>query len=354
VWTPSELAAVLGPERGRKAAQWYGVTEEGNFEHGSSALWRPIQAEDLASKLGVELNALESDMEAARAELLAARSKRVPPLKDDKVLASWNGLMISALAQAHQVLGERRFLSAASAAARHVLTRMRQKDGRLFATARNGRAHLNAYLDDYAFVIQGLIDLYESDFDPGWVRSALELNDVLTERFEDQENGGYFSTGTGHEELIARLKSPQDGALPSGAAVQVLNLLRLAELTGREELAAQAERTLVSMGALANRYAPAVSQLMLAVDFLAAGPREIVIAGEKDAPAVASMLAVVRGTFLPQRVVALCDPRADTELMPLLAEKSAPEGGARGYVCRNYACQAPVESAEALRSQLRP
>ena len=351
-WTPDELIGVLGNQHGLWAAEWYGVTEEGNFEHGTSALWRHDPAQKVAERLQVPLNELEPAMERARAQLFEVRDKRVHPATDDKVLAAWNGLLISALAQAYQVLEEPRFLAAAQRAARYVTGHMRQEDGRLFATARNGRAHLNAYLDDYAFMIQALIDLYESDFDSDWLREALALNTVLTDRFEDPELGGYFTTANDHEKLLARLKAPHDGALPSGNGVQALNLLRLAELTGQGPLAKQAQRTILSVGGLVNRYPQGFSQLLLAVDYLAAGAREIVIAGETGSPPVAAMLKVVRGRLLPQRVVALAHPGADVELMPLLAERSAPQGSARAYVCQNYACKQPVDTPEDLLVQL--
>ncbi len=353
VWTPDELVEVLGAKHGAWAAAWFGVTEEGNFEHGKSALWRHDAPEVVAATLQVKLEELEPAMEAARAKLLEARAKRVPPGKDDKVLASWNGLMISALAQTTQVLGDERYVDAARTAARYVLEHMRQDDGRLFATARKGKAHLNAYLDDYAFLIQGLLDLYETDFDAGWLHEAIALNAILRERFWDDDEGGYFTTGRDHEKLIARLKSPMDGALPSGMAVQALNLLRLAELTGDADQASLASKTIQSSGELLNRYPQAFSQMLLAVDLLAAGPREIVIAGEPGSEAVNAMLREVRGTFLPQRVVALAHEGADSKLIPLLEGKTAAEGGARAFVCRNYVCDLPVDTVEQLRAQLR-
>ncbi|MCC7011288.1 MAG: thioredoxin domain-containing protein [Planctomycetes bacterium] len=351
-WTPNELAQVLGAKHGAWAAEWYGVTHEGNFEHGRSALWRPDSPQDVAARLHVGVVELESAMRDARAKLLAVREQRVRPHTDDKVLASWNGMLISALAQAHQVLGDARFLEAAQRAARYVLVGMRAADGGLLATARAGRAKLNAYLDDYAFTIQGLIDLYEADFDPHWIREALALEGVVEARFRDELNGGYFTTSHDHETLIARLKAPHDGALPAGQSVHALNLLRLAELTGRGQLAQSVERTIRSVGALANRYPAAFSQLLVAVDFLAVGPREIVIAGELADSTTRDFLRSVRSTFLPQRVVALADARADLELMPLLDGKSAPAGHARAFVCRNYACQEPARDARELLEQL--
>ncbi len=352
VWTPAELEAELGVAVGRRAAAWWGVSPEGNFEHGTSALWRPEAPEDVARGLGVTVEELEVEMAAARAMLLAARARRVRPATDDKVLAGWNGLMISALAQAWQVLGEHRFLDAARRAARYVLAHMRSENGRLFATARGGRAHLEAYLDDYAFLVQALIDLYESDFDPRWIEEALALCDVVEREFAEREAGGWFTTGANHEHLIARLRSVHDGALPAGSGVQVLNLLRLTELTGRAVLARAAERAIVSLGALVNRHPVAFSQLLIAVDFLAAGPREIVIAGERGSAAVEALLEAVRCRFLPQRVVALAESQADSALLPLLDGKSAPAGGARAYVCRNWACSEPVQTPAALAAGL--
>ena len=353
VWTPAELEAVLGPKHGAWAEAWFGVNDTGNFEHGTSALWRHQPAEAVAKTVGADLTELEEAMAEARGKLFVEREKRIRPGQDDKILASWNGLMISALAQTWQVLGDDRFLDAARASARFVLEQMRQEDGRLFATAREGKAHLNAYLDDYAFMIQGLIDLYESDFDTRWLQEALALNSILKERFWDETNSGYFTTGKDHEQLIARLKGPHDGALPSGNGVQALNLLRLAELTGKEEFAGEAQETIQSVGELLNRYPQAFSQMLFAVDVLAVGPREIVIAGQPGSEAVEAMLREVRGTYLPQRVVALAHEGADAELIPLLEGKTAEEDRARAFVCRNYVCDLPVEEVQALRAQLR-
>ncbi|MCE9595531.1 MAG: thioredoxin domain-containing protein [Planctomycetes bacterium] len=352
VWTPSELARELGAKHGAWAAAWYGVTDEGNFEHGTSALWRNASAAEVAAGLHVDVAELENAMTHARRKLLDVRGARIAPATDDKVLVSWNGLMISALARAHQVLGEPRFLAAARRAAEFVLTTMRRPDGSLFATARGTRAHLNAYLDDYAFYSQALLDLYESDFDPRWIREALALADIVTQRFEDAEKGAFFTTASDHERLIARLKSPQDGALPSGNGVHVLNLLRLAELTGRRDLAAQAERALVGLGGLLNRFPAGLGQMLLAVDFLSAGPREIVLAGAPGARELDDMLALVRGRFLPQKVVAIVGANADRKQMPLLEGREPPSSGARAWVCRNWTCRQPVDSAAALSAEL--
>jgi hypothetical protein len=352
-WTPEELDQVLGSERGLWAAEWFGVTPEGNFEHGRSALWRHDTANDIAARLKIDAAELIDAMGEVRQALFETRAKRVAPGTDDKVLTGWNGLAISALAQSCQVLGEGRYLDAARGAARYVLDHMRQENGRLFATARAGRAHLNGYLSDYVFLIQGLVDLYETDFDEGWIRSALELEAIVEEDFLDREGGGYFTTGKKHEELIARLKDPHDGALPSASSVHALNLLRLAELTGAGRLASMAESCIRAVGELVNRYPSAFSQLLLAVDNLAVGGREIVIAGERDDAAVREMLAVVRSTYLPQRVVALAHAGANADVLELVRGRAAESGRARAYVCRNYACDVPATTPDELRRQLR-
>ncbi len=351
-WTPGELDEALGNELGRWTAEWFGVTPEGNFEDGRSALWRHDEAADVAARLSIDTSELIEAMRGAREELLRVRGERVRPSTDDKILVSWNGLAISALAQAYQVLGTARYLDAARTAASYVLEEMRQEDGRLFSTARGGTAHVNAYLADYAYLIAGLIDLYESDFDERWVRAAIELESVLEERFFDREKGGYFTTGTDHESLIARLKEPQDGALPSGNGVQVSNLIRLAELTGESRLASLAEACIRSVGGLVNRYASAFTQYLLSVDHLAVGGREIVIAGEPDDPGVRTMLERVRKTYLPQRVVALAHGGADPDLLPLIENRGAGASGPQAFVCRNYTCELPVGTPEALAEQL--
>jgi len=352
VWAPEELAAVLGPRWGYHAAEWYGVTAEGTFEHGRSVLCRQAPAVQVAARLHLPLDELVEEMRRARPRLLEARARRSAPSRDDKVLASWNGLMISALAKSSQVLRKREHATAAGNAARFVLERMRQPDGRLFATFRAERAHVNACLDDYAFLVAGLLDLYETDFDPAWIREALALDAIVEARFEDSTRGGVFTTARDHERLIARLKSVHDGALPAGSGVHSMSLLRLAELTGRRDFAERAERAITSVAVLANSRPTAFSSLLTAVDFLAAGPLEVVVAGPPGDPAVEEMLAAVRASRRLQRVVAVSDSRADVRLLPLLEGRTHATGRTRAYVCRNYACGAPLRSAEELEHAL--
>jgi len=347
-WTPAELRELLGPELGDRAAVWFGVREGGNFEGGASVLSRPDPAERLAQQLGLELGALVESMREARARLFAARARRVAPGTDDKVLVAWNGLAISALAQAAQVLGEARYAAAARRAAEFVWGALRTAEGKLLATYRAGRAHIEAGLDDHVFLLQGLLDLYETDFDPSWLARARALEIEVEGRFADREHDGFFTTADGQADLIARLKGPQDGALPSGNAVHVLNLLRLAELTGEVELAQKAQRTLLAQAELLNRYPAAFSQMLTAVDFLQRGPVEVVIAGQLGDAAFEALLREMREHFLPSRVAAATHARADPGRIPLLRDRPPPARGALAYVCRNYACRAPVSDPAAL------
>ncbi|MFI5308124.1 MAG: thioredoxin domain-containing protein, partial [Polyangiales bacterium] len=354
-WTPDELFEVLGRRQGLWAATYFDVTAEGNFENGKSALFRRLTSEEAARELGVAEPELEASMRDARVKLLQARAQRVAPATDDKVLASWNGLMLSALCTAHQVLDRPRYLQAARRAASYVLGGMRTPDGGLLATARGGRAHVDACLDDYVFVTQGLIDLYESDFDPRWLREALALCELVEARFADRERGGYCTTSDAHEALIARTKTVHDGALPSGAGVQALNLLRLSELCGRPALREKAQGVFEAQAALANRHPRSFAALMLALDFVQRRPREIVISGEPSSDGVAAMLRVVRHSFLPQRVVALASHDADEALLPLVqGRKPQPRAASTlAYVCRDFRCDAPVSSPDALAALLR-
>jgi uncharacterized protein YyaL (SSP411 family) len=352
VWTRAELVSVLGAEQAHIVATYYDVTEAGNFEHGKSVLWIPRPASDIAAQLGISQDELMRQVTDAKARLLDVRGQRVRPGTDDKVLTGWNALFVSALAMAHQVLDEPRYLAAAKRCMGFVLAKLTQPDGTLYGTTRAGRAHVDAGLDDYAYTIQALCDLYESSFDESYLERALIFKDMLEERFSDQVLGSYFTTAADQDDLIVRLKSSHDGALPSGAAVQALNLARLAAFTGKSDLRGRAESALFAQGGIAQRAPYAFSHLLIAEDFLRGNPREVVIAGQPDAPETRAMLRVVRGMFRPQRVVALAHSGAATALLPLLEGKTAGPTGARAYVCEDQRCLAPVDSPETLQTQL--
>jgi len=352
VWTKAQLQEVLGEPLAQLAAAYYDVTEVGNFEQGKNVLWVPRPLNEVASMLSITPEQLAEDIARAREKLSAARSQRIRPQTDDKVLTAWNGLMVSGLALAYQTLGEPRYLDAARSCIDFIFSALSTAEGKLYGTWRQGRAHVNAGLDDYAFVAAALCDVYESTFDVDYVRRALSLTEYVEQHFADPEHGGYFTTSDDHETLIARLKSTQDGALPAGAAVHTLNLLRLSALCSRRDLRERAEQSLESLGALAQRVPTAFAQLLIAFEFLRSDPCEVVIAGEPSDPQVQALLASVRSTFRPERVVALAHAGADASLIPLLNDKAPGPHGAQAFVCHNEHCHAPVSSPVELREEL--
>src|SRR5512135_1277269 len=280
VWTLAEVNEVLGPDRAKTFASVYDVTEGGNWEH-KNILNLPKPIATSAKLLGKDEATLRAELDEDRARLLAVRDRRVPPGKDTKVLTSWNGLMIAALAEGGRVLKDARYLEAARRAAAFLLDRMRAGDGRLLHTFKDGQAKLNAYLDDYADLFDGLTRLYETTGEPRWMTSALELAGVMIAEFADAEHGGFFYTGKSHEALIARQRDFMDNATPSGNAMAATALLRLGALTGRDDLAEAGRKTLEAVQALMERAPMAAGQSLVALDFLLAAPRELaIIAGD--------------------------------------------------------------------------
>jgi len=335
VWTPAQIREVLGDEAG-PVLDHYGVSEKGNFE-GSNILHLPGGA-DSPEPPGLA---------AARQALLEARAQRVWPGLDDKRLASWNALAIAALADAGAVLGREDYLDAARAAAEFVLTELRDDNGNLLRTYKDGRAHLNAYLEDHAFLLEALLALYEATFEQRWLEQARALAETTIERFGDPERGGFFSTSSDHEELIARRKEVGDHPIPSGNSSAALGLLRLAALTGERRYAEWAEGVFALFGKPAVEHPDAFAHMLRALDFNLSPSREVALVGDD----LDQLAAVVRERFRPRLVLA-GGPEGAAE-PPLLAGRTAVDGKAAAYVCENFACQLPVTGAEELRKLLR-
>jgi len=340
VWTPAEVRDVLGGPEGEALCALYGIDEEGNFE-----------GKSIPNLLGGADEDRVREIAPLRARLLAARARRVRPATDDKVLTSWNGLMIGAFARAWQAFGRDEDLAAAHRAARFVLAELASEDGRLRATWRAGTARLNGYLDDYAFLARGLLDLYECDFDREILRASAALTRTALERFGDGA-GGFHFTSDDHETLLARTRSVHDGALPAGSGVAAEVLARLAVHTGDDAFAAGAEAALVALRPEVERAPSAFAALLAAADFLAGPTPEIVVAGSLDLPATRALLETVRRVYLPSRVVAWTDGDEDGPGPPLLRGKRAPAGLALAFVCRRTACEAPDADPDALEARL--
>jgi uncharacterized protein len=325
VWTEPELRDALG-ERYDEAVAYF----------------RPRPFED-----GLILEArgpAPDDLAEIRAALLAARAPRVRPGLDDKRLTSWNALMISALAQAGAVLGREDYLDAAVACASFVLSELRDSDGRLLRTWKDGRGRLDGYLEDHAYLLEALITLYESTFDPRWYREAVTLADTMIERFSDTERGGFFTTAVDHEPLAARRKDLEDSPIPSGNSAAAFGLLRLALLAGEGKYERHALGVLHLLFALAGRHPHAFGHVLQAADFYLAPVREVAIVGPHAEP----LLEVVRASYRPHLVLA----GGVADGVPLLEGREPVDGQAAAYVCEHFVCQAPVTSADALAAAL--
>jgi uncharacterized protein YyaL (SSP411 family) len=343
-WTVAELSEALGAELTEPAIAYFGVTEHGNFEHGFNVL--EARGPEPAPERLAEI----------RSTLLHRRSSRVRPGLDDKRLTSWNALMVAALADAGAVLGRSEYLEAAVACASFLLADLRDDAGRLLRTWKQGEGRLPAFLDDHAYLLEALITLYESTFEPRWYREAVTLADTIIERFSDHERGGFFTTADDHEQLPARRKDLEDSPIPSGNSAAAFGFLRLALLSGEGKYERHALGVLRLMYPLAVRHPTAFGHLLRAVDFYLAPVREVAIVGP-DAEADA-FVAVVRSEFRPHLVLAGGEgaPTAGGSeplaAVPLLEGREPVDGHAAAYVCEHFVCKAPVSKPEELRAAL--
>ncbi|MBP1690086.1 MAG: Thioredoxin domain containing protein, partial [Deltaproteobacteria bacterium] len=283
VWTPDEVAAAVGSEHAEIVCRFYDVTPAGNFEH-KNILNCPADLEQLAAILQRPAGEIATIVTGARARLLSARLQRVAPARDEKILTSWNALMIGAFAEAYKVLGEDAYREAADRAVRFIDTNL-YREGRLLRTWTAGEAKLDGYLDDYAFLVNALLDLYEGTADLALVTRAAELATTILDRFEDPEHGGFFFTGTGHEALVHRPKPVFDGSIPSGNSAAVQGLLRLFHYLGDERFLTAAERAMRSFGAGMAKNPFGFAHMIGVADFYLRKPREIVIVGRLNDPA---------------------------------------------------------------------
>ncbi len=335
VWTPAQVREVLGDEQAEPVIEFYGITEQGNFE-GANVLHLPGGAGAPAP----------DGLEEARRALFEARAQRVRPGLDDKRLTSWNALAIAALAEAGSVLGREEYLAAAGDCAEFLLTSVRDEDGRLLRTFKDGEARLNAYLEDHSFLLEALLTLYESSFEERWFVAARELAETTIERFGDPERGGFYSTSVDHEELIARRKEVGDHPIPSGNSSAALCMLRLAALTGERGYEKQATGVLGLFSKPAVQHPEAFAHLLRALDFLVSPTREVALVGED----VSELSAVVRSELRAHLVLA-AGPEGSEE-PPLLAGRTEVEGRPAAYVCENFACRLPVTDPKKLRDEL--
>jgi hypothetical protein len=349
VWTRAEVARLVDPADLDLVCRYWDISEEGNFE-GKNIPHVTLSLEQAAKMFGREPAEAAAAIDKARRQMLAARAERVPPLRDGKILASWNGLMIGTLAEAGRVLRAPRFVEAAVRGAGFIWTHM-HAGGKLLHGWAAGQAKHVAYLDDHAFVAGALVDLFEATGDRLHLDRALELVAALETRFHDATAGGYFFTAHDEERLIARSKSGADGALPSGNAVAALVLLRLHHLTGEAQHRSRAEEILRLYHEEASKNPFAYASYLHALEFYLQGPVEVAVVGRRGAPEVEALWAAVAGSYLPNRVLVGAEPG---EREPLAPARDRPTVGDRAtaYVCRAFTCSAPVTEPTALRPLL--
>jgi uncharacterized protein YyaL (SSP411 family) len=354
VWTPAEMEAVLSPDEWRLARAYYAVSDEGNFA-GKNVLHTPQPLSEVARATGVSPDAAEPLLRSARAKLYAARQQRVPPHTDRKILPAWNGLMISAFARGAQLLGDPADADSARRAAEYVLGRMTTGSGELQRSALDGQASGEAYLDDYAAMIGGLLDLYEATFDPRWLRAAIGYERVVEQRFRDTVNGAYFLSAADAEPLLARSKPDYDGGEPSANSIMLLDLLRLHELTGDDRYRERAAALLRAFATNLNQQPDALPAMLGGLDFWLDRPKEIVIAVPNNAGEAAPLLERLRGVYVPNRVVTVVseeDRSALAQLAPIVADKVARGGRPTAYVCEQRSCELPTADPDVFARQL--
>ncbi len=354
VWTPAQMAAVLDPDDRALLEAFYGVTSAGNFD-GATVLHTDKPLAEVAGKLGIAPDSARVRLERGRQALLAARRQRVPPHTDRKVLPAWNGLMISAFARTGAALNEPEYVAAAARAAAYVLEAMTH-DGRLRRSALDGAASGDGYLDDYAFMIAGLLDLYEATSDPRWLRAAVGFEGIVDTHFRDAKGGAYFLPPDDGEALLAREKPAYDGAEPSGNSVMVLDLLRLHELTGTERYRNRAEAALRALGPHLTEDPVAMPRLLSGVDFWLDRAKQIVIVVPEDRAEAEPFLTRLGTTFVPNRVVVTVagrDVNDTAQQIPLVADKVSQHGKPTAYVCEQRQCALPTTDPAVFATQIQ-
>ena len=351
VWTRDEIKEVLGKEKGTPFCAYYGVAQQGNFEGGASVLSIASTLEKVSQLYGMDFKDLEKVLAEGRQKLYLEREKRVRPGRDEKILTSWNGLMISGFVDGFKVTGNEQYLDGAKEAAHFILQEMR-KNGSLMRVFNKGKGQVIGYSEDYAFFIQALIDLYEATFELGWLKEADDLNRRMIHQFWDERNGGFFFTGKENESLIARSKNPYDNAIPSANSITVFNLIRLGYLTGEKSLKQKADQTFHLFYNFLDQHPSGFTQMLSGLSFFL-NPEEIGVIGPKNDLKTKSMLKEIYLAYLPNKILSLRDPREPIEgnWFPFLMEKGITEVPTT-FVCKGFTCLPPVKDEKELRKIL--
>ena len=345
---------LLGDGVGEIFCRYYDVTDVGNFEH-RNILHPTLTLEQLAKLFRREVDETARLLAEARYKLFVEREKREKPLRDDKILTNWNGLMLLAFIEAYKVLGDPRYLEVAQKTTEFILQHLCQ-DGRLLHCYKDGQAKFNAYLDDYSFLTAALIDLFEATFDPDHLDRAVGLTDIMLDLFWDDGEGGFFYTSKDQDDLIIRSKAAYDGSIPSGHSVAVHNLLRLFHYTERSEYVERAEKVLKLFYEAMEQNPFGFSYMLCALDFSLHKPKEIILLGPRQAPETRAMLSHIHSLFVPHKTLRVFDPQelSGAKLPSWLEGSALLDGKLTVYVCHNFTCSLPVTEWEELRGLLLP
>ncbi len=351
VWTEEEISQILGEEASEIFCRIYDVSEEGNFEEKN--ILHPILTLEQASKLfRRDLREIESLVADAKAKLFQEREKRIKPFRDEKILTSWNGLMLSGLAEAIKIARQPAYLDVANRTVDFIFTKL-FRDGRLLHTYKSGTGKILGYLDDYAFLAAGLLDLFEATLNRAHLDRAVELAEIMLHEFWDEAGGGFFYTGRSHERLIAQSKPIFDGSIPSGNAVATQVLLRLYHYTGKEDSLKCAERVLRAYYKAMENQPFGFAHMLAALDFYLQKPKEVVLVGDKKDPETAELLTKIHSLYLPNMTLQLASPDDSLEkVSSLLAGKKQFDGKPTVYVCHNFTCSRPVVEWDELKPLL--
>lgn len=357
VWSRREVEDVLGEDDAQIFCSAYDVTHHGNWE-GTNILNRPRPLRSVAEDHELTREELVKRLGPLKQKLFDHRSQRVPPGTDDKIITAWNGMMVAGMSLASRVLVDRTYAIAAGKACDYVLENMRAADGRLFHTARHNKPTIPAFLDDYACMIDGLIELYQATFDERRIDQAVELADIAMQDFYDGDDGGFFYTSTGQDTPITRIKDSQDGATPSGNSMMATALLKLSCLTSRNDYRDAAEATLSVLNNQLRRAPMSGGQALLAVDHLLSPMLQVVIGSASPQVAESRLLKVISGQFRPGVMVAWRGSNSDlntqsVHLNALFEGRPVPVEGETAWVCTTAGCQLPVHRAEDLDEQLK-
>ncbi len=353
VWSRNEVMGVLGEEVGEIFCRIYDVSDLGNFE-GHNILHPILTPEQSAKYFKRSADEIASIITQAKAMLLKEREKRVKPFRDDKILMSWNGLMLSGLADAYEITGAPRYREVAAQTVEFIFAEM-FREGTLLHTYRDGQAKLRCYLDDYALLIAGLLDLYEATLERALLERAVQLAEMMIFEFWDDIDGAFFYTGKSHEELISRSKPAFDGSIPSGNSAATQVLLRLFHYTGKEDYLRRAEKVLRLYYDAVEKQPFGLTAMLCALDYYLEKPKEIVLVGDPEDQVTQEMLRKIQSLYLPNKTLQVVKPGEPLgKTSPLLEGKSQIDGKSTAYVCQNFTCSSPVTEWDDLKELLGP